>query len=78
LPNIVGRYFPRRDDPLIYPFYCACMLMLLKPWRDLHTDLKPPSQSWIDCFHLFLEAAPERVKYILSGIQYFHECDSAA
>ena len=33
LPNFIGRYFPPWDDPDEYPFYCALMLMLLKPWR---------------------------------------------
>ncbi|KAM6499892.1 hypothetical protein JOM56_005400, partial [Amanita muscaria] len=78
LPNIVGRYFPRRDDPTIYPFYCACMLILLKPWRDLREDLKESTQTWPEAFQLFMLTAPDRIRYILSGIQYFHECDSAA
>ncbi|KAG1866095.1 hypothetical protein F4604DRAFT_1585958 [Suillus subluteus] len=42
LPNFIGRYFPRQDDPDIYDFYCASMLLLLKPWRDIATDLKSP------------------------------------
>src|ERR1700722_8779467 len=46
LPNIIGRYFPRRDDPDTYQFYCASMLLLLKPWRNIETDLKSPSQTW--------------------------------
>ncbi|KAM6492479.1 hypothetical protein JOM56_012203, partial [Amanita muscaria] len=78
LPNIVGCYFPRRDDPTIYQFYCACMLMLLKPWCDMQEDLKEPTQTWSKAFLLFTSAASERIKFILSGIQYFHECDSAA
>ena len=38
LPNFIGRPFPRRDDPEEYEFYCASMLMLLKPWRNLAED----------------------------------------
>ncbi len=30
--NYVGRFFPSKDDPTTYPFYCASMLLLLKPW----------------------------------------------
>lgn len=78
LPNFIGRYFPRRDDPKIYSFYCACMLVLLKPWRDLRTDLKTPTQTWSEAFDAFLHRAPSRTQFILSGIQYFHECESAA
>lgn len=80
LPNIIGRYFPRRDDAQSYQFYCACMLMLLKPWRDIHFDLKEPSETWSSAFDKFLTLSPnsERLKFILSGIQYFHDCESAA
>lgn len=79
LPNIIGRYFPRRDDPETYPFYCACMLVLLKPWRNLHSDLKESSQTWTTAFDEFIASSPnsERLRFILSGIQYFHDCESA-
>lgn len=52
--------------------------MLMKPWRDLRTDLKSPTQSWSEAFQLFMLSASERVRFMLSGIQYFHECDTAA
>ncbi|KAM6490372.1 hypothetical protein JOM56_014136, partial [Amanita muscaria] len=78
MPNIVGQYFPRRDDETLYPFYCACMLMLLKPWRDLHHDLKMHEQSWEEAFEQFMNSATDCVKFILSGIQYFHDCDTAS
>lgn len=78
LPNFIGRFFPRRDDPEIYSFYCASMLMLLKPWRDPRTDLKAPSQSWAQAFESFVETAPKKIQNILSGIQYFHDCTQAA
>lgn len=61
LPNFIGRYFPRSDDPDIYPFYCASMLMLLKPWRDLTADLKDASESWPDAFIRFKASAPKTV-----------------
>ena len=78
LPNFIGCYFPQRDDPKIYPFYCACMLVLLKPWQDLKTDLKSPSQTWPDAFRKFICTAPQHTHFILSGIQYFHDCQTAA
>lgn len=78
LPNFIGRYFPRRDDPEIYGFYCACMLVLLKPWRNIRTDLKAPSESWEQAFEKFVSKAPSKVLQIISGIQYLHECETAA
>lgn len=70
LPNIVGRWFPRRDDPAIYPFYCASMLLLLKPWRNLNTDLKGADESWEEAFERFSANADARTRLILSSIQY--------
>ena len=78
LPNFVGRRFPRRDDTDVHNFYCASMLMLLKPWRDISTDLKLPEQTWSDAFDQFMQTANEPTKRILSGIQYYHECRSAS
>jgi hypothetical protein len=77
-PNFIGSSFPRRDDPEIREFYCACMLMLLKPWRDLKTDLKRSVESWEHAFDTFTVTAPKRIHDILSNIQYFHSCRSAA
>ena len=78
LPNFIGRFFPRRDDLESHSFYCASMLLLLKPWRDIRTDLKTSQQSWEEAFEEFMSAAPLKYKNILSGIQYFHECESSA
>ncbi|KAG1858508.1 hypothetical protein F4604DRAFT_1493024, partial [Suillus subluteus] len=74
LPNFIGSYFLRRDDPKVYPFYCACMLVLLKPWRDVMTDLKSEDQTWESVFKEFSSIAPQKIHHILSGIQYFYEC----
>jgi len=54
------------------------MLVLLKPWRDLMTDLKSPTETWASSFEEFRTSASPGVHRILSGIQYFHECESAA
>lgn len=43
------------------PFYCATMLTLLKPWRNLSTARDG-----------------ERLRRVLGGIQYFHDCSAAA
>ena len=78
LPNFLGRWFPRNDDPDIYDLYCACMLVLLKPWRNLTTNLKSHTETWTSAFEEFRTSASPKVRRILSGIQYFHECESAA
>ena len=78
LPNFLGKWFPRNDDEAIHDFYRACMLVLLKPWRDLATDLKLPTESWTAAFDTFFTSANPKARRALSGIQYFHECESAA
>ena len=52
LPNVIGRRLPSREDPDTYDFYCASILMLLKPWRQL-CDLKGSSESWSDAYSRF-------------------------
>ena len=81
LPNFIGHYFPRRDDPETENLYHASMLMLLKPWHNILTDLKNPEQTWKEAFLLFVngpENQEKRVNNILSGIQYFHDCKSSS
>ena len=78
LPNFVGPAFPRNDDKDTRDLYCACMLMLLKPWRDMQTDLKQLNDTWEGALEKFLNDAPTKIRDILSNIQYFHECETAA
>ncbi|RDX46830.1 hypothetical protein K466DRAFT_454103, partial [Polyporus arcularius HHB13444] len=68
-----GKWFPRCDDDGTRDFYCASMLMLLKPWRRL-SDLKVPHRTWRESFEDFLATADSDTHFILDGIQYFHEC----
>ncbi len=78
LVNVVGRWFPRNDDPAVRDTYCAAMLTLLKPWRDVSKDLKGEQESWEDAFAAYMATATEEDKYVVSGAQYFHECALAA
>ena len=78
LPNFIGRWFPRNDDPEVSDYHAASMLMLLKPWRDPESDLKSPSETWTSAFEAFRAAASDRLLRTMSGIQYFHECSLAA
>jgi hypothetical protein len=78
LPNFIGHQLPRNDDPGTYNFYCASMLMLLKPWRNLGKDLKRPGQTWSAAFDEFMCTASREARAVLTGIQYLHECHTAA
>ncbi len=76
--NIVGRWFPRDDDPEVRNLYCASMLMLLKPWRVLTQDLKAREETWDAAFLSFMESASEAIRYTVDGVRYFHQCALAA
>lgn len=78
LPNFIGHQLPRNDDPDTYEFYCAMMLMLLKPWRNLFCDLKRQEETWNDAFQDFVGTTSPETLAILSGIQYLHQCQTAA
>lgn len=52
--------------------------MLLKPWQNPQTDLKSLLQTWPDAFHKFTSTTSERTCFIISGIRYFHNCETAA
>ena len=78
LPNFIGTKFPREDDPDSRDLYCASMLMLLKPWRQLEADLKDPEETWEEAYSKFKSVASPKELNILSSIQYFHECERAA
>jgi hypothetical protein len=51
--------------------------MLLKPWRNIARDLKEEDQTWQEAFEMFLNDTPA-YEFILSNIQYYHECQGAA
>ncbi|GAW02021.1 Vacuolar membrane-associated protein IML1 [Debaryomyces hansenii CBS767] [Lentinula edodes] len=54
------------------------MLMLLKPWRELKTDLKKNNETWEHAFESFTATCSKRELDIMSDIQYFYECESSA
>lgn len=74
LPNVVGRWSPRRDPSHPqYPYYCKSMLMLLKLWRRVE-DLKRKQQTWTEAFEEFADSAPARLKRIMSGSNTSYCC----
>lgn len=79
LANFIGGHtIPRSDDPEIYDYYCASILVLLKPWRDLARDLKQPNETWADAFAAFKTNTDTHTRRMIDGFQYYHECESAA
>ncbi|KAF4612702.1 hypothetical protein D9613_011752 [Agrocybe pediades] len=78
IPNFVGSCFPRNDDSTRRDFYCASMLLLLKPWRNIRDDLKAADESWESAFRSFCATSAPATLDILSSIQYFHDSRTAA
>ncbi|EUC67452.1 ATP-dependent DNA helicase PIF1, partial [Rhizoctonia solani AG-3 Rhs1AP] len=77
LPNIVGPWFERRNDPNVYPLYCASVLAALKPWRNL-ADLKSGFDTWDEALDAFLLVANRHQKSIRANMQYYYECKDSA
>ncbi|KAG1800777.1 uncharacterized protein HD556DRAFT_1229814, partial [Suillus plorans] len=77
LPNIVGAWFPRSDDEDIHEYYCASMLSLLKPWRQL-AQLKNEQETWKEAFSAFITTSSVWERDVIAGAQYYYECKTAA
>ena len=77
LPNIVGPFFLRPNDPICRNLYCASMLALLFPWRDLQ-DIKAGFNSFETSFISFSEAASQADRDMLASAQYYHDRKVAA
>jgi hypothetical protein len=77
IPHIPGRWFPRSDDHDCHPLYCASILALLTPWRDI-VELKHPDESFDLALGRFLANTSSRMRDIIENIQYFHECSDKA
>ncbi|KAF5331245.1 hypothetical protein D9611_013149 [Ephemerocybe angulata] len=73
MPRIVGRWFPRNDDPQTHELYCASMLMLLKPWRTLR-DLKSPTGTFKDAFDDMMQSADDWKRTVVRNIQFYYDC----
>ncbi|KAJ3964157.1 hypothetical protein EV361DRAFT_758776, partial [Lentinula raphanica] len=78
LPNFIGRWFPKQDDPEQLDAHCAAMLVLLKPWRCLETDLKGRTETWTQALTNFLADDDGRNQHIISGIQFFYQTKATA
>ncbi|KAF7318390.1 ATP-dependent DNA helicase [Mycena chlorophos] len=74
--HFIGRWFPR-DDDASREYYCAQMLLLLHPWRELH-EIPGNHRTFDAAFREFLESATREHHRILENIKYFYECSDRA
>ncbi|KAF7313616.1 ATP-dependent DNA helicase [Mycena chlorophos] len=74
--HFIGRWFAR-DEEGSREYYCAQMLLLLCPWRDLR-ELPRGHHSFHGAFLEFLETATADQKQIIENIKYFYECSDRA
>ncbi|TFK18743.1 hypothetical protein FA15DRAFT_660462 [Coprinopsis marcescibilis] len=75
LPRIAGHWFPQHDDPPNYPFYCAAILILLRPWRNLEHLLEGlETTSFMEGFQQFCGQTSKHNLRILDNIQSYHDC----
>jgi hypothetical protein len=77
LPNIIGRWFPERDDADGEEFYYASMMAMLRPWRHLQ-DLKLEDRTWKEEGLQFLATATEKERNIIAGMQYYYDSKTTA
>ncbi len=76
IPNFTGRFLPRNDDQDIHDLYCASILTLARPWREL-LDLKAGWRSWDEEFEQFIPSCPKRLRDIIGNLQHYYRCGDA-
>ncbi|KAG5634290.1 hypothetical protein H0H81_002524, partial [Sphagnurus paluster] len=72
MPQFIGQWFPRNNDPNVCELYCASILMLLKPWESL-PDLLTGFNSFDAGFKVYYSHAKTREKNIVENIQYYYD-----
>ena len=77
MPNVIGRWFPRRDVVDDEDFYFASLLSLLRPWRDLQ-QLCREGRTWREEGLNFLEMATTEQRDVIAGMQYYYDSKHAA
>lgn len=77
LPLFIGKWFPRRDSADERELYCAFMLALLLPWRDIR-DIHIDDETFDDTFRRLEESANKRTKDIIKNANFFYECSDGA
>lgn len=77
LPDIVGPWFERSDDPATYPLHCASVLACLKLWRTFE-DLKSGCTSWSEALESYMASANDKHQSICANMQYYYQCRESA
>ena len=77
LPRFVGKWFSRSDNEAEREFFMGSMMMLLKPWRNLH-EIKAVTESFENAYETFMNQADEKSKRVVANVQYYYECSDAA
>nr|GAT42295.1 predicted protein [Mycena chlorophos] len=74
--HFIGRWFLRNEDGT-REYYCAQMLLLFTPWREL-SELPRSHSTFESAFNTFLRGASAEQKRIIQNIHYFYECSDHA
>jgi hypothetical protein len=77
MPNIIGRWFPRRDVLGDEDFYFASLLVFLRPWRDLG-QLRAAHRTWKEEGLHFLDSTTTEQRDVIAGMQYYYDSKTAA
>jgi len=77
LPRFIGKWFCRSDNDHERDLFRGSMLVLLKPWRDLH-KLKGATETFENAFDRFMSQADEKARRVVANIQYYFECSDGA
>lgn len=75
IPMFVGRFLPRRSEQ---DLYYASVLVLLKPWRNLHELAPAPGQTWRAQYEEFLHGANAFTRRLVDNLDHRYECEDAA
>jgi hypothetical protein len=77
LPDIVGPWIERNDNPATFDLHCASALACLQPWRAIG-DLKGEHTSWKQTLESFLISTNDLRRCIYHNIQYYYQCRQSA
>ena len=77
IPNLTGIPLPRSDEEGTRELYCASILALFKPWRNIQ-DLLPQGSTWENELEMFTRTADRSYLRIIEHIQYNYHSKVAA
>ena len=75
--KLQGRRLPRSDRQDDRNLYCASILMLFCPWRNL-VDIKGGYETWEDAYEAFTNGTNQTIRDMISNIQQRYRAEDAA